>query len=193
MNAAMKMPAAPAVPHPDVWDNMPFTLEYGWLNVGELLKAPNGSAGKFKLAPFVEPDIVGDPIKRLRVEFTDTLRPQWANTIFDTCGSQDPRLDEDLPEWVSPAATGPEYRRILRDLFNRLKRDTCDIKRIEGRFERIEKFPDDIVRSVYLFRGVYLAGVVKSAAGPNTDLVLFVANDPQGGPAPDGGATGPPK
>jgi len=192
MNAAIPI-TTPVTSHPDVWDNLPFTLQYGWLNVGELLKAPDGSPGRFELQPFYEPDVVGDRIKRLRVVFQNTLAPQWANTVFDTCGSQDPKLEEELPEWVDKATTGPTYRRILRHLLQSLKRDACVLKRIEGRFERIEKYPDDIDRSAYFFRGVYLAGVVQSSAGPNTDLVVFVANDPRGGPAPDGGATGPPR
>jgi hypothetical protein len=183
-----------AAVHPDVWDKLEFTWQYGWLNVGDLLKAPGDKPGIFTLEPFEEPDIVGDPIKRLRVTFKhDEMAPNWANVVFDTCGTDPPKLAQDLPEWVDDLPTRKAYRNGLRAVIEELRADLCKLERIEGRFERIEKFPIDLARTAYDFRGIYLPGSVKSSAGPNTDLVVFVAKNPKGGPAPDGGATGPPK
>jgi hypothetical protein len=178
----------------DQWDNVTVTLQYGWLNAGELLKTPSGGLGTFKLEPYQEPDIVGEAIKRLRVTFKDgEMLQNWSNTVFDTCGISPPKVSEDLPEWADNAATKREYRRILHDVISELRVEKCDLERIEGTFVQIEKFPNKVLRREHVFRGVFLQKVVRSAAGPNTDLVLLIASDPQGGPAPDGGATGPPK
>jgi hypothetical protein len=142
----------------------------------------------------MEPDVFGKPIKRLRMTFADGhMRPNWANSVFDTVGIQPPALDRLLPEYRNDPTIQDEYREILDPLLIDMESDSCKLHRIEGRFERIEKLQNRVKRRHYIVRGVYLAGVVKSSTGGNTDLVVFVGTDPNGGGAPDGGATGPPK
>jgi len=183
-----------AASHPDVWDTVEFVREFYALTVGEMFTAPDKTPGRFKLIPFDEPDIYGEVTKRLRVELDgSSMLPHWANTIFDTCGTDPPKLDQVLPKWVDDMPTRRRYINILRKLSDRLKKAECNLERIEGNYERLVKYDNDVSRRVYTVRGVHLPNAVEDGMGGTSDVLFFVANDPEGGPAPDGGATGPPK
>ena len=180
--------------HPKVWENMGITVQYRWLTVGNLFKPPTGSNPTFTLEPFIEKSLFGRDITRLRVKIIPGAQiANWSHVVFDTCGTTR-ILGISLPKWVDNEATQDAYRTILRPVITALKSRRCELERIEGYFERIEKEPNEIIKHTFIFRAVYLPQSVDDGTGTGNklDLVLLMANDPDGGSAPDGGATGPP-
>ena len=169
--------AALAAANGGPWENLRFTLHYGWLDVKEMFTAPGGAPGGFELIP----DVPGAPTK-LSMRFgANQMRPEWTNTEFEFRGSTPPSISQDLPKWVDEDATGPAWELILRDILAELRLQSCTLKRIEGTFDGRQ-----------IVRGIHLPGRVQTTNGPNDDIFMFAVIDPEGGPTPDGGGTGPP-
>jgi hypothetical protein len=185
----------PKKKHPKVWENMTVSMQYAWGTVSTLFRPPSKPPARFKLVPFMEADLKSKKVRRLQVTFTDgCLKPNWRRMIFDTFGTKaPPPVASLLPKWKDTQAVRDAYKQRLAPVMALLKARKCRVERIQGRYEYIKKKTDDINRFYYRIRAAYLPGCVDAGGGKRTDLVVFVAKAEGGGPAPDGGGTGPPK
>lgn len=193
--AKKKPTRKPKKKHPKVWENMTISMQYAWGSITKLFQPPSKPPARFKLVPFKEADASGRKVTRLQVTFSEgCLKPNWRRMIFDTFGRKaPPPVSPLLPKWKNTEEVKKAYEKGLAPTMALLRARQCAVERIQGRYEYIVKNANDIDRFYYRVRAAYLPGCVDAGRGKRTDLVVFVAKSIGGGPAPDGGGTGPPK